>query len=90
MTKEQCEESILEYGVSGFEGWVECMDEYPELDDIVFDSTGDNLPETVISDSKKPPTMELIGNRLKNLNVYYLIGGLVLILLLGYFIMRKK
>jgi hypothetical protein len=89
MTREQCEENIREYGSSGFEGWVDCMDNYPELDDIIYDELGGDLPDTTIISSKNPFIPAFISEN-QNFKRYYIIGGIILLILLAYFLINKK
>lgn len=88
MTREECEENIREYGSYGFEGWVECMDNYPELDDIIYDELGGDLPDTTITTSKNPFNPAFISDN-KNFKKYYIIGGIILLILFGYFLIKK-
>tara|TARA_R100001509_G_scaffold91593_1_gene52877 strand:- start:211 stop:474 length:264 start_codon:yes stop_codon:yes gene_type:complete len=87
MTVQECEKNIREYGSYGFEGWVECMDNYPELDDIIYDSTGDELPDTVITTTKNPFIPPITDN--KKFKNYYIIAGIIVLILLGYYLIKK-
>lgn len=54
MTRLECYNNQVEFGLDGFEGWVECLDNYPDLGE--FYGTGFDLPDTVVIDTKVEET----------------------------------
>ena len=97
MSREECEQNIRQFGFYNFEGWVECQDNYPELDDLALDITGDNLPETIITseiDEETPDDLirrDTPAERKLNDLFYIMIGSIaILLLFLILAITRKK
>lgn len=96
MSREECEQNIREFGNYNFEGWVECQDNYPELDDIALDATGGELPETVITskmDQETPDDQirrDTPGERKLTDLFYIMIGSIALLLLFIILVFTRK
>ena len=96
MSREECEQNIREFGHYNFEGWVECQDNYPELDDIALDATGGELPDTLIIsevDEETPDDQirrDTPDERKLNDLFYIMIGSIALLLLFIILVLTRK